>query len=247
MKKRTHVAVFDFDGTITPKDNSLFKTIDNSGMLSLEFLERAKRMRDFFLPRALSGELTFEEEKDWFFQTVDLYADSKLSLEQMGKILTNVRLREGVSLTLRLLKHWGIPVAIISYGFAEFIEIVLSHCKLNDYVSEVFSARLKTDACGFICGYHDKTVVLPANKGEFSRKFAARYAVPYKNILAVGDSGGDKRLGHLKENRLGIAQDEKEALKLKEFMGEVVVTETFWPVLNWLSEKLQGKKNLAEN
>ncbi|MEK7103293.1 MAG: hypothetical protein AAB870_03025, partial [Patescibacteria group bacterium] len=95
---------------------------------------------------------------------------------------------------------------------------------------------------GLVIGFDMKSAVFPGkSKGKFSKLFADKHGVSYENILAVGDSSGDANLGHLKENRFGIAKDYSEAGRLAEYMGTVAVTEDFTPVKNWLSQKVRGK------
>ena len=84
------------------------------------------------------------------------------------------------------------------------------------------------------------SIVLPSTKGICSKKFADLRGVPYENVLAVGDSGSDRELGFLKQNRLGLAEDEAHADKIREFMGEVVISEDFYPVMAWLKNKIKG-------
>ena len=91
-----------------------------------------------------------------------------------------------------------------------------------------------------IVGWDYESIVLPSTKGKCSKKFADFFGVSYENILAVGDSGSDRNLGFLKENRLGIAEDEAHAEKIRPFMGDVVISEDFYPVISWLENKIKG-------
>ena len=110
---------------------------------------------------------------------------------------------------------------------------------LSSFISKIYAANLVIKD-GLICGYRPETFVFSENKGVFSRQFARQYGVPAENILAVGDSAADARLGYLKKNRLGLARDQAEKEKIQEFFGEVIITETFDPVLEWLEKKLAG-------
>jgi len=57
-------------------------------------------------------------------------------------------------------------------------------------------------------------------------------------ILAVGDSLVDSLLGSTKENRFGIAEDEKQLERIKNVMGESAIAQDFSPVITWLLNKI---------
>lgn len=242
MAKPTHVAVMDFDGTATPKSFvSLFKVIEDNAGFSPEILKRAGEMRNKYLPRAVAGQLTEEEERQWFQETVTLYTDGGLNEKKIRASLAAVKLRPGFVECLRFLKNENVPVAIISYGVEYFIHVVLANNKASELIDAVYSAVIDFDSDGLIKSYKPETVVLPRNKGIMSCRFAYLFDVDFENILAVGDSGGDAHLGYLKKKRLGIAKDEKEKVKLEEFMGTVVITEDFEPVQRWLNSKIRPR------
>lgn len=242
MNALNHVVVSDFDGTFTLKSSvSLFNIVDNGGGLTAENLVRAKEMRERYLVKHLEKTLTKEGERNWFHETIGLYAASGLTKKKIYEILSGVKVRPGVRDCLRFLKHKNVPVAIVSYGIEYFIHVVLANNKISELVDAVYSAELIFDEKGLVTGYKPETAIFPDNKGIFSCRFANLFAVAFENILAVGDSGGDAHLGHLKENRLGIAKDDKEKEKLQQFMGEVVITEDFQPVQEWLEKKLNPR------
>lgn len=241
--KPKYVAVVDFDGTVTPKSwISLFSVVDHHCGFAPEILENAQLLRKKYLDKAVAGELTKEEERRWLHETIDYYIEGGLNQSAVRRSLEQVKVRTGVGGCFRFLKQNNVPIAIISYGIEYFIHTVLAKNKISELVDAVYAAELVFDRNGFVIGYKPETATFPDNKGIFSQRFANLFGVDFENILAVGDSDGDTHLGYLKENRLGIAKDEKEKEKLNQFMGEVVITEDFKPVQKWLEEKVRAAR-----
>lgn len=238
------VVVFDFDGTLISKSyGSLYDVIDSNGGVTPECKARAEKMRKYYLALAHTGKLTRKYQEKWLVDSLKLYVDSGLSIYKIREILSRVKLRTGVRDCLLQLKARGVPVAIISYGVFQFIEEVLLHHGLKYLVDKIYSADLKlaNDKAGTVIGFSKETFIFPFNKGAASREFAYKHGVPYENILAVGDSpNGDKELGHLMENRLGIARDKSEKERLLKVMGSAMVTESFNPVTDWLLDRIDS-------
>lgn len=244
MIDSSHAVVLDFDGTCTRKSaGSLFKIMDESGGLNPECLQKARDLRSHYFSRAHDAKLKLNEKDtyDWFSKTMDLYLESGLTMAKIREIMSQVQLRSGLKDCLRLLEERDVPVAIISYGVHQFIEEALRANQVLHLVSEIYAAKLKINSeSGLVTSFYPNTAVFPYNKGGFSRIFAKKHDVPLHRILAVGDSGGDAELGHLKENRLGLAADNKEKKTLKQYMGEVIVAESFVPAQFWLLRKIDS-------
>jgi len=239
--KPEYVAVFDCDGTIIPKSwISLFSVVDHNCGFAPKILEKAQLLRKKYIEKAIAGTLTKEEERQWFYETIDYYVEGGLNQFAIRRSLEQVKVRTGVMECFRFLKRNNVPIAIISYGIEYFIHTVLAKNKISELVDAVYSAELVFNANGFVTGYKPETATFPDNKGIFSCRFANFFNVDFENILAVGDSGGDANLGHLKSNRLGIAKDQAEEGKIRQFMGEVLITEDFKPVQKWLEKKIRA-------
>lgn len=244
IEQNQYAVVFDFDGTLTPKSYvSLFREMERNAGFSEVILAKADAMRDKYLPKAVSGTLSPEEELAWFDETASLYSEARLTREKIVESLNKVQLRDGVKDCLRFLRRKNIPVAIVSYGVSNFILAVLIHNKADHLVDAIYSANLKFES-GIVSGYDDRSVVLPSTKGSASKAFANLYGVREENVFGVGDSAIDAKLSTLKNNLLGIAKDEKDAEKLSQYMETVVITEAFYPVQEWLSEKINPTHNL---
>lgn len=241
MQKPRAIVVVDMDGTLTHKNQSLYSLVESHGGLKKASITKAVELKRKYLAKALDGELNKQDQMDWVFEGIKLLIDNKISMEKIKEVLSRVRLRKYVPETLRFLNRENIPVAIVSYSITDFIEIVLRHRNIEHLISRVFATRLIIKGKEkIISDFSRKDMVLPNNKGHFSRVFADEFGVPHERILAVGDSGGDMNLGFLKENRIGIADNIAEKRKLEVFMGKVVVSQTFRPVKNWLKEKIES-------
>lgn len=240
MKNPNWAVVFDFDCTLTPESYiSLFSIVDSSREVTAECHRKAEEMRKYYLAKAQQNKLTKKDQEKWLVDSLYLYIESGLTLSKIDKILSKVKLRPGVRECLQELHQRQIPVAVVSYGVYQFIDTVLRANGVRDSVNEIYSAKLTTNEFGLVNGFSRHTFVFPFNKGKFSRNFADRNWIRYDNILAVGDSpSGDKLLGYLKRNRLGIAGDDKKKQRLLKVMGGAVVTESFRPVTEWLLGKI---------
>ena len=194
-----------------------------------------------YLPIAQSGLLTARQERDWLFGEAKLFVEAGIGDEHIFDAMAEIKLREGLRDCLVDLALRKVPVAVVSYGIADFVEMVLILNNIRLLVDHVYAMRFKRHKSGTITGLDRNTAVFPSTKGVCSLNFAKFCKVPAKRILAVGDSLGDRALGYLQENRFGIASDEQHARALRTFMGEVVVTKSFAPAHQWLVKKLEGR------
>jgi len=95
-----------------------------------------------------------------------------------------------------------------------------------------------------VIGYEPGTILLPKEKGIASAHFAGSVNIEQRNILAIGDSLVDALLGSSKENRFGIAENEKQLESIKNVMGECAITQDFTLATAWLLDKINKKPPL---
>lgn len=234
--------VLDFDGTLIPKSyGSLYDVIDSNGGVTPECREKAVKMRSHYLALMHAGKLSPKHQEKWLTDSLDLYIKSGLSISKMREILSRVELRPGVRDCFLQLKARGIPVAVISYGVYQFIEEVLRRHDLMHLVDKIYSAHLKINSRGRVVGFRKETFIFSFNKGNCSKEFADKHGVPHENILAVGDSSGDRELGYLRAHRLGIAESIEEKERLLSIAGRVLVTKDFDPAADWLLHKIDSE------
>lgn len=242
MPKPKWVAVFDCDGTLTPRSKSLFEIIDQK--LDSNYFQKSQELKKFYFSQIASrGHLLKKEERDWLFQSIELCRQSRFSESSIKHFIGAANLqeaifREGVGETLEFLKAEQVPVAIVSYGVADFIRAALAAADLSHLVAEIYAAKFLYGDCFQIAGIKPGTEVFPSTKGKFSRNFAKRYRVPASRILAIGDARSDASLSPLKENRFGVAENKQDRKKLTAVMGETAAVENFYPVLEWLAQKI---------
>ncbi|MCL5017204.1 MAG: hypothetical protein M1155_00860 [Patescibacteria group bacterium] len=119
-----HAVVFDFDGTLTPKHYvSLFNVVER-GVLSEKYLRETAVLRNRYMPKAMNGIITHEEEVAWLEENINIFIKAKTTIKQIEHALKDVRLRSNAVDCMLMLKYKCIPMAIISYGVRQFIEIV---------------------------------------------------------------------------------------------------------------------------
>ncbi|MBI2627254.1 MAG: HAD-IB family phosphatase [Parcubacteria group bacterium] len=240
MDQPTHVVVVDFDNTLI--SNSLHYRVEESGILRKDLHAELFGLRNQNLARL--DELTDEESYNWAATAIEAYVNSGLSMEDIEKVLEGVKLKEGVVEFIDFLGESNIPLAIISSGIDDFIRIILRKHSLSFSINEVFATKLITDfndfgrSYGRIRGFNSGSVVTPGNKRDFSLYFSEIFQVHRDSILAIGDSSFDRNLGHLKRNRLGVAETQGKAERIAPFFGEVIVTDHFVSVQEWVMRKI---------
>lgn len=242
-KRPKRVVALDFDGTITDVVEALVKTVDARAMHP-EALAELDALRVAYFDKAQIGTLSGDDQIAWLTGTLAVYVRHGLTMREAYAAIDHVRVRRGVRSFLRQMRDHGIPVVVVSYGVRQFIRRVLANNGLAvGYVASVCAADLIVDPITrVIQGYHRETLVIPDNKGQWSLRFADANEVPHDAVYAVGDTCGDKTLGHLRENRFGIAPDREHAAKIACCFGEVVVSHDFTPVAKRLTAKMGLKR-----
>lgn len=239
MRKK-YGLVLDCDGTCTPKSyGSLYKVVDENALPDAAKPEY-EALRNRYLPRVYNGTLEPLDELHWLKETLDIYVRHGLTRDDWQEALRGVQLRVGILDLIGVALQAKIPIAVVSYSVADFIEYVFRRAGISASIDVIHAARLRHDAAGRVIGYEDDSFVYPDNKGEWSKKFADKHGIPIENILAIGDSGADRQLGGLKANRLGIAKDEKNKAQMTKFFGEIVITDDLLPAAQWLQNRLQN-------
>lgn len=235
--------VFDFDGTLTPRSYvSLFNVVEK-GVLSEDRLKETAFLRGKYMPKAMNGTITHEEEAAWLAENINVFIKAKTTIGQIKGALEKVRLRSNAVDCMALLADKRIPMAVISYGVYQFIEIVLKNNHALPLINSIYATKLEIDKeTGLVTGYNPETILLPQQKGIASAHFAKSVRVQEGNVLAVGDSLVDSLLGSSKENRFGIAEDEKQLERIKKVMGSCAISQDFSPVIDWLINKIDNKK-----
>jgi len=240
-RNRRQAVVLDFDGTVLRKPNqSVFHLIKTGAGLSDQTIERIGQVQRTYMTKALDGTLTRQEERAWLEREARLWINDGLTTTAAARALADSRIRRYVGECLVWLKQRRIPVAIVSFGIRPFIKMALCAHGLADLVDQIYALELTIDfRTGRYTGFLPDTMVLPSTKGTWSHQFARQHRVPLDRLMAVGDTPGDRLLGHLKCNRFGLAKDQDEAERLRPHFHEVAVTEDFRPAWTWLKRRLR--------
>jgi phosphoserine phosphatase len=230
--------VLDFDGTVTAEDElPLVHRIDTR-VLTRAGKRELDEVRARYQPLAQDGGLTPAQERDWLEATFRVYAREEVTFDAIYGAVDDVRLRQAAIPIIRAAVEAGLEVAIVSFGLRQAIRRVLARKGLPVDRITVCAADLSVDAVTrAVVGHQEHSFVLPCNKGDWSRKFARAKGIPFRNLLAAGDSPGDRHLGHHKRNRLGLARDEAWHARLKPHCGRVEITDTFHAVGHFIRER----------
>ena len=236
------VVVFDFDGTLTGSQVPLIPVVCESfGRVNARFDERQRRIFDHYHSLYKDRSLDAAGESRWSLDTGVAFVEEGLSRRDVDWALARVSLRPGVVEGLEELKRRRVPVAIVTFGCATFVRVALEQRSLGHLVDDVLGFELVADEDG---NYRDVAMARTVNtftKGHHSMAFAGRFGCPRKRVLAVGDSWGDRHLGGLRRNRLGVVENDAQAGQLLSFTTEVRnVSDGFAPATEWLLAKIDG-------
>lgn len=219
--------VYDCDGTLIPKMvGALMPTVGRLAM-SAEAAAEMKAIQARYVALFERGLIDGAQYRQWLLEEFELYIRHRLCVADWQTALRHVRLRPGTVELMAELHAARVPQCVISGAVGDFVEYVLEINGARHLVEEVYAARLLHDPRGTVIGYDESSLVHLENKGEWSMYFAGRHRIDPRRLVALGDSIGDARLGHLRANRIGIAESEAEAALLRELdiMGQVVVVD----------------------
>jgi phosphoserine phosphatase len=150
---------------------------------------------------AMRGELDFAQALD---RRVKLLAGlSESALEEVANSLT---LTPGARTTIRTLKRLGFHCGVVSGGFTQVIDRLVKDLGLD------FSAANELEiADGKLTGRVLGDLIDRTGKADALRRFAARFAVPLAQCVAIGDGAND--IDMLTTAGLGVAFNAKPALR----------------------------------
>lgn len=217
--------LYDCDGTLIAKIVGALMPTVSTRSLPPEASRELAVLRRFYVALYESGRITQTQYRHWVAEELALYVRHALKADDWRRALSHVRLRHGAVELIRELHALGVRQAVVSAAVADFVEFVLEINGIRDAIDAVYAARLVHDASGVVVSHVEESVVHLGNKGERSLEFAARFGIDPARLIALGDSIGDATLGHLPEHRIGVAETEEEAARLRALgvMGEVVV------------------------
>jgi phosphoserine phosphatase len=150
---------------------------------------------------AMRGEMDFAQA---LHRRVELLAGLPESV--LDDVADSLALTPGARTTIRTLKRLGFQCGVVSGGFTRVIDRLVKDLGLD------FSAANELEiADGKLTGRVLGDIVDRAGKADALRRFAARFAVPLAQCVAVGDGAND--IDMLNTAGLGVAFNAKPALR----------------------------------
>lgn len=175
MKSGFKLAVFDLDGTLT-RERSLWELIHKTLGKWYGFAEQ-------YQIQFLNNEISYEE-----FCRLDAQVWKGMSTRELRTIAESVPFYEGVGLLTSYLREHGIKLSLISSGLS-----VLSEMVKNRYS---FDYAIAND---LLCDNGTLTGEVRVNvhfdkKAEWVERIMNKYAIEREEVMAIGDSLGDKEM-----------------------------------------------------
>lgn len=179
------IAVFDFDGTLTPNEKPIFEILEKSGMeggvTNPKFLEQVQKL-------ITQEKVEFYEA---FIRTIlKIVSDAgfELTNENIGLGAKDRIYNPGVMEFLRALKNSGVKSYILSSGAKAYLE----QTEIAPFFTEIYASTLTYDKSGKVNGI--ESVMTPERKTETLRKLARGVNGDEKNcreIVYFGDGPTD--------------------------------------------------------
>lgn len=176
------VVIFDFDGTLTINDKhrTSWQTVWEYLGYSLTFCDSLHR-------KFTNGELS---HADWCQMTADYFKAKKLSRKNMQEIAASIKLIDGLTETLEILKENQVEMYICSGSIDVIIKDVL---KENiSYFTEIKSNEFAYDENADILKAIIGTSYDFAGKAAYIEKIAKQHGIKTKDIIFVGNSNNDE-------------------------------------------------------
>lgn len=150
--------------------------------------------------RAMRGELDF---KTALRERVALLQGLKeVSLSSVG---SKVTFSEGAEETVKKMKELGMKVGVVSGGFHEVIDPILSDLNLD-----LISANSLEVREGVLTGNLIGPIIDAEGKKNTLISFAERYSIPLEETIAIGDGAND--IGMIQAAGLGVSYRGKDVL-----------------------------------
>jgi len=190
------LVAFDLDGTLVDVSSSWVCVH-----------EHFKVNNDHSLQAYLKGEI---DDEEFMRRDIELWRSQRpVHISEIEKVLSNVKLFDGVKETISALRERGIKTVIISGG----LDILANRVKEELGMDYSIANGLEFDSFGYLTGKGILNVEL-RNKGEPLRRIKALFGLKKENVASVGNTHID--VGMFEESAIGIAfRPEDEIVKRK--------------------------------
>lgn len=236
MKNPSYAIALDFCDTVTT--TKTIKWADDR-LLGKSGIAEMQAIRERLLPKLEAGTITEQEMDDWTFRTFEIYAQERVTREQVVNAIRGLPLRDGLNELLQWARIMGIPVAIISGSCADFIDIALGNAGLRHLVTHVHATQLTYNE-DLVTGAQRDTMVTNHNKGAWAKAFADKIGIPTRRLIGVGDSNNDLNLAGEDGHLIGITATEQASLKLKPRFNKVVVSPSLEAALMAIKQHVEA-------
>lgn len=203
-KSNFYVAI-DFDKTITARESS--ESWDASGaILGEEFKKESYSLYLKYGPIELDYNISFEEKnkamEEWYYSSMKLYYEFKLTKEKLKESINNSNLifRAGAKEFLYDMYQNNIPVVILSAGIGNVIEQFLQKNDCHYDNIYIISNFIPFDEDGNIKEYEGELIhtLNKTMKGHITESFAEKIKSRSYRLL-VGDIIEDKKMVPIEE------------------------------------------------
>ena len=150
--------------------------------------------------RAMRGELDFEAA---LRERVALLQG--LKEESLSSVGSNVTFSNGAEETIKKMKVFGMKVGVVSGGFHEVIDPILSDLNLD-----LISANSLEVREGVLTGNLIGPIIDAEGKKNTLLSFAEKYSIPLNETIAIGDGAND--IGMIQAAGLGVSYRGKDVL-----------------------------------
>lgn len=188
MKYR--LALFDMDSTIINEE-----IIDELAALAGKKSEVSR-----ITERAMRGQLDFRTA---LRERVALLQG--LKEESLSSVGSNVTFSNGAEETIKKMKVFGMKVGVVSGGFHEVIDPILSDLNLD-----LISANSLEVREGVLTGNLIGPIIDAEGKKNTLLSFAEKYSIPLNETIAIGDGAND--IGMIQAAGLGVSYRGKDVL-----------------------------------
>ncbi len=185
--------------TIYRRNKRLIVFDMDSTLISQEIIDELARQRGVsdavtrITSQAMAGEIAFESS------LVERVAALRgLTVQEMRRVAKRISLNEGVDRVLRVVKHLGFKVALISGGFSFFTEYLRTKLGLDYAYGNNIEMR-----DGVATGRLSGPIIDAEAKARLLTEIAARERIHPEQVVAIGDGANDVAM--LSQAGLGIA------------------------------------------
>lgn len=186
--------VADFDRTLTDRRpgsneditswNILRDHLPRQGQQYCEALFQAAR------PKELAGTMTEQDAVDWWSAVLDTYAEYRIDMNDVERdFLHRATIREGSREFFTLCRGAGIPIAILSAGVKDVIDLWSDHYDVQPTLT--ISTKLVLDEARKITGWQKDTLVHVLNKSEVDHPELHKIRSERPLAIVFGDGIGD--------------------------------------------------------